>query len=121
MQGNSNTHSCFDFSNLRLLEDQYNYLCELPLEYLLNTQELFVEWNNQGMYDYCNLPFSMKECLPKEAGDYLRSNIKSHNRKNHRMLFALFAFNRTTTNSKKFGCSVTKIKAKYTGCYSWQY
>ncbi len=65
--------SCVCFLHRKHLSKlQLSSLMRTELQFIFSTLELFVTWVSNGVYDFCELPFSMKADLPSEVVEELK-------------------------------------------------
>ena len=62
-----------EVSFLSLRDSQYNCLKNLKMRHVFKAMELLVDWMKVGMYDFCSLPFSLKEHMSGEDRERLHS------------------------------------------------
>ena len=60
------------FSLFSLRDSQYDCLKSLKIRNVFKTLELLTNWMNEGMFDFCSLPFSLKTDMMYKDRDQLR-------------------------------------------------
>ena len=59
-----------------LEQSQIACLVHLPLHAVFACFQLFVQWVDQGVYDFCNLPLALKAHLPEADRVFLEQELK---------------------------------------------
>ena len=62
----------------RVNEEQYSYLCGLNIQYVIGIMRILTNWIESGIYDFFDLPYSMKVELhePRVLGDEICTEIQ---------------------------------------------
>ena len=86
---------CFKFS---LSQTQHECLKLLTLSRLFQTLQLFVQWAEEGWYDFCSLPFAAKMQMSLPDEDLMRQIPEEYEGKHSCIICHLLYDNRTIGN-----------------------
>ena len=59
-----------------LKHSQLACLIDLPIPTVFTCFQLFVQWVDQGVYDFCNLPLALKAHLPEADLMFFEQNLR---------------------------------------------
>ena len=59
-----------------LKHSQLTCLIELPLPYVFSCLKQFVNWIDEGVYDFCTLPFALKTHMTERDSSFIKQKLR---------------------------------------------